>query len=66
MNSIVQVNNMRKYTIIKRSNCWSSETLRLEVEQFINEKNAEGYEIVTVSFGTNLWYVPTAYVTLCK
>lgn len=66
METTLQLNTMKKYSIIKRSNCWSAETLRLEVEKLINEKSAEGYEIVTVSFGTNVWYAPTAYITLCK
>lgn len=45
---------------------WSTETLRLDVEKLINNKVLDGYEIVTVSFGTNLWYMPTAFITLVK
>ncbi|HLN72947.1 MAG: hypothetical protein ACM3O8_00650 [Methylococcaceae bacterium] len=32
----------------------------------LNEKTGDGYEIVTVSFGVNMWWMPTAYVTICK
>lgn len=32
----------------------------------LNEKTMEGWEIVSVSFGVNIWWVATAYITLCK
>jgi hypothetical protein len=57
---------MKKYTIIKKSNMFSTDNLVQEIEQLITVKNAEGYEIVNVSFGTNVWYIPTAFVTICK
>ncbi len=57
---------MKNYTVIKLSNMWSTETLRRNVEKLLNEKTSQGFEIVSVAFGTNLWYTPTAFITLCK
>ena len=57
---------MKYYSIIKLSTMWSSETLKNDVEDLINEKGNAGYEIVTVAFGVNMWWMPTAYVTICK
>ena len=57
---------MISYNVIKLSTMWSTDTLRMEVEQLINQKNREGYEIVTVAFGVNMWWMPTAFVTICK
>jgi hypothetical protein len=57
---------MKSYLIIKRTNIWSLNSLVVEVENILNEKTKEGYEIVTVSFGTNLWWFPTAFITLAK
>ena len=57
---------MKNYTLIKLSTCWSTDTLRADVENLINLKAREGYEIVTVAFGVNMWWMPTAFVTICK
>jgi hypothetical protein len=57
---------MKIYRIIKLSNGWSTNKLRREVESLVNEKSREGYDIVTVSFGVNVWWMPTAYITLCQ
>lgn len=57
---------MKTYRIIKISEMWSTDTLMRNVEAFINIKSNEGFEIVTVSFGVNLWWMPTAYITICK
>jgi hypothetical protein len=45
---------------------WSSETLRTDTENLINEKALAGYEIVTVAFGVNMWWMPTSYITIRK
>jgi len=45
---------------------WSTSTLTTRVEKILNEKTRDGYEIVTVSFGVNLWWMPTAFITICK
>ena len=45
---------------------WSKDGLKNDVESLLNEKTAQGYEIVSVSFGVNMWWMPTAFVTICK
>ena len=57
---------MKHYSITKLSTLWSSETLKNDVEELINNKARDGYEIVTVAFGVNMWWMPTAYLTICK
>lgn len=57
---------MKTFRIFKLTSLWSTNTLIKEVEQLLNEKTGDGYEIVTVSFGVNMWWMPTAYVTICK
>ncbi len=57
---------MKAYTIIKISEMWSTDNLRLKVEQLLNDKTRDGYTVESVSFGTNLWYMPTAFITLSK
>lgn len=57
---------MKTYRIIKLSTWWSTSSLTEDVEQLINKKVRDGYEIVTVAFGVNMWWMPTAFVTICK
>lgn len=57
---------MKKYRIIKISSMWSTDKLAREVEQELNMRAGDGYEIVTVAFGVNMWSMPTAYITICK
>jgi len=57
---------MKTYRIIKRSTMWSTSSLTAEVEKVLYEKTRDGYEIVTVSFGINIWWMPTAFITICK
>jgi translation elongation factor EF-1beta len=57
---------MKTYTIIKESTSWSTEALKERVEKILNQKTQEGFEVVTVAFGVNLWYMPTAFITLSK
>ncbi len=45
---------------------WSTKQLITRVEKILNEKNQEGYQIVSVSFGLNIWWIPTAFITICK
>ena len=37
-----------------------------KVEKMLAEKESEGWEVVSVAFGLNLWWMPTAFVTLRK
>jgi RNase adaptor protein for sRNA GlmZ degradation len=57
---------MKKYFIIKESTYWSTDSLKKRVEQILEEKSKEGFEIIAVSFGLNMFWYPTAYITLCK
>ena len=45
---------------------WSTKKLKDKVEILLNEKTQEGYEIVTVAFGLNVFWIPTAFITLRK
>ncbi|WP_353170250.1 hypothetical protein [Flavobacterium sp.] len=55
-----------RYTILTESTMWSTETLKQKVERILNEKTRDGYEIVSVAFGVNMWWLPTAFITLRK
>jgi Zn-finger domain-containing protein len=57
---------MKKYEITKMSTMWTTDNLKSKVERFLNDVNSQGYKIVSVSFGVNLWWMPTAYITLEK
>ncbi len=57
---------MKSYSIIKLSTMWSTDRLRMDVENILNQKVSEGYEIVSVAFGINMWMTPTAFVTIRK
>lgn len=45
---------------------WSTTKLKQKAEKILNEKTKEGYEVVSVAFGVNIWWIPTAYITLSK
>ena len=45
---------------------WSTTKLKEKVERILNEKTKDGYEVVSVAFGLNIWWIPTAYITLSK
>jgi hypothetical protein len=55
---------MNTFKILKVSDMWSTDNLCRKVENLLAQKTAEGYKIVSVAFGTNLWYLPTAFITL--
>jgi hypothetical protein len=57
---------MKKYSVIKVSTMWTQVSLTKKVEETLNEKLKEGYEIVTVSFLNNRWRMPVAYITMCR
>ncbi len=54
------------YSVISESSMWSTDTLKQKVERLLNEKTRDGYEIVSVAFGVNMWWIPTAFITLRK
>lgn len=59
-------NKMKNYSVLSTSSMWSTKKLKLAVEKILNEKTNEGYEVVSVAFGLNIWWIPTAYITLLK
>lgn len=54
---------MKQFRVIKISNMWSTSRLTRDVEKQLKKLSAEGHEIVSVSFGFNIWMIPTAYIT---
>ena len=54
------------YSVISESSMWTTHTLKQKVERILNEKTRDGYEIVSVAFGVNMWWLPTAFITLRK
>jgi len=60
------MNNAREYQVIKTSNLWSTERLRKEAEDIVKRKASEGWDVVSVSFGHNVWWVPTVFITIRK
>ena len=54
------------YKIISESNMWSTSKLVKKAEEIINEKAKEGWNVVSVSYGFNIWYVPTVFITISK
>jgi hypothetical protein len=57
---------MKTYSVISESSMWSTAKLKEKVEKILNEKTKDGYEVVSVAFGLNIWWIPTAYITLRK
>jgi hypothetical protein len=57
---------MRTYSVIKLSTMWSTTSLTQRVEEVLNERTKDGYEIVSVAFGVNMWLTPTAFITVCS
>jgi hypothetical protein len=44
---------MKSYSITKLSTMWSTDGLKNDVERLLNEKTAQGFEIVSVAFGVS-------------
>ena len=57
---------MKKYYVIKISAKWSTDSLKKSVENTLNQKTQEGFEVVSVAFGVNMWWVPTAFITFSR
>ncbi len=43
----------KEYKVLKKSNMWSTEKLRKEVEDTLNRVSKEGWEVVSVAFGSS-------------
>jgi hypothetical protein len=57
---------MKNFVVMTASSMWSTKKLTNEVEKILNQKASEGYELVSISVGVNIWWAPTAYMTFSK
>lgn len=57
---------MEQFRVITVSNMWSSKNLARSVELELKKLSGEGYEIISVSFSFNAWWIQTAYITVKK
>lgn len=55
---------MKKIKIIRVSDWSSTSSLIKKAEDIANQKSQEGYEIVNISFGFSVWWIPSAYITI--
>ena len=57
---------MKQFRVFKISNMWSTTRLIKDVENELKQITNEGYEIISVSFGFNIWWIPTAFITTSR
>jgi len=57
---------MKQFRVFKISNTWSTSRLTKDVENELKQLTNEGYEIISVSFGVNMWWIPTAFITTSR
>jgi hypothetical protein len=57
---------MKQFRVFKISNTWSTSRLIKDVENELKQITNEGYEIISVSFGFNNWWIPTAFITTSR
>ena len=57
---------MKQFKVFKISNMWSTARLTKDVENELKQISNEGYEIISVSFGFNIWWIPTAFITTSR
>ena len=57
---------MKQFRVFKISNTWSTSRLIKNVENELKQITNEGYEIISVSFGFNNWWIPTAFITTSR
>jgi len=56
---------MKSYKI-ESITAWSTTTLKTRVENLLKEKTNLHWEIISISFGINIWWMPTAYITFLQ
>ena len=56
----------REFKVLKLSNIWSTEKLRKEVEETLNKVSKDGYDVVSVAFGSGNSQIYTAFITISK
>jgi hypothetical protein len=57
---------MKQFRVFKISNMWSTTRLIKDVENELKQITNEGYDIISVSFGFNIWWIPTAFITTSR
>jgi hypothetical protein len=57
---------MKQFRVFKISSMWSTSKLTRVVENELKKLTSDGYEIISVSFGVNFWWMPTAFITISK
>ena len=55
---------MNTYRVVKLSTAWSTSRLTEDVEALLEDEERAGWSVVSVAFGVNLWWMPTAFITL--
>ena len=56
----------KEFKVLKLSNIWSTEKLRKEVQETLNKVSNDGYEVVSVAFGSRNSQISTAFITISK
>lgn len=57
---------MKQFRVFKISNMWSTARLIKDVENELKQITNDGYDIISVSFGFNIWWIPTAFITTSR
>jgi hypothetical protein len=57
---------MKQFRVFKISNMWATSRLTRDVEKELKRLTDEGYDIISVSFSVNIWWIPTAFITTSK
>ena len=57
---------MKQYQIFHVSGTWSGSKMMAEAEKLINQKSADGWELISVQQGFTMWLTLCMYVTMSK
>jgi len=56
---------MKSYKI-ESVTAWSTQKLKSRVEHLLQERTGRNWQILSISFGINIWWMPTAYITFIQ
>jgi|GEM_PF-964327 len=56
--------DVSKCKIVTVSDCWTTKRLMQKAKNKMNEKVEEGWRIISVSIGYDIWFRPTAFITI--
>lgn len=57
---------MKQFRVFKISNMWSTARLIKDVENELKQIKNDGYDIISVSYRFNIWWIPTAFLTTSR